>query len=121
MGLTSYNQKDNERISLYKELYKKIYRYMTETRGLDNLLWVYSPDANRDFKTDFYPGSSYVDITGLDAYFTDPYAISGYDEMLSLKNRLPLPKPVRPAISEALIMLLLLMRSGKNTLRPRTF
>nr|P55278.1 RecName: Full=Mannan endo-1,4-beta-mannosidase; AltName: Full=1,4-beta-D-mannan mannanohydrolase; AltName: Full=Beta-mannanase; Flags: Precursor [Bacillus subtilis]BAA07178.1 beta-mannanase [Bacillus subtilis]BAA21553.1 endo-beta-1,4-mannanase [Bacillus sp.] [Bacillus sp. (in: firmicutes)]prf//2111236A beta-mannanase [Bacillus subtilis] len=85
-GLTGYNQKDNERISLYKELYKKIYRYMTETRGLDNLLWVYSPDANRDFKTDFYPGSSYVDITGLDAYFTDPYAISGYDEMLSLKK-----------------------------------
>ena len=94
---------------------------MTETRGLDNLLWVYSPDANRDFKTDFYPGSSYVDITGLDAYFTDPYAISGYDEMLSLKNRLPLPKPVRPAISEALIMLLLSMRSGKSIPRPRTF
>lgn len=27
-----------------------------------------------------------MDITGLDAYFTDPYAISGYDEMLSLKK-----------------------------------
>ncbi|MBY8911885.1 glycoside hydrolase family 26 protein [Bacillus sp. YC2] len=85
-GLTGYNQKDSERISLYKQLYTKIYHYMTDTRGLDNLLWVYAPDANRDFKTDFYPGSSYVDIVGLDAYFSDAYAISGYDELVSLNK-----------------------------------
>lgn len=52
--------------------------------GLDNLLWVYAPDANRDFKTDFYPSVSYVDIVGLDAYFTDSYSIKGYDELTSL-------------------------------------
>lgn len=68
-GLTDYNQEDSERITLYKQLYKKVYHYMTDTRGLDNLIWVYAPDANRNFKTDFYPGSSYVDIVGLDAYF----------------------------------------------------
>ncbi|MCY7801941.1 glycoside hydrolase family 26 protein [Bacillus haynesii] len=85
-GLTQYNQKDSERISLYKQLYVKIYDYMTKTRGLDHLLWVYAPDANRDFKTDFYPGASYVDIVGLDAYFDDPYAIDGYEELTSLNK-----------------------------------
>lgn len=85
-GLTEYNQKDSQRISLYKQLYTKIYHYMTHTRGLDNLLWVYAPDANRDFKTDFYPGSSYVDIVGLDAYFNDPYSIQGYDQLTSLNK-----------------------------------
>ncbi|MED4612478.1 mannan endo-1,4-beta-mannosidase [Bacillus subtilis] len=85
-GLTSYNQKDNERISLYKQLYKKIYHYMTDTRGLDHLIWVYSPDANRDFKTDFYPGASYVDIVGLDAYFQDAYSINGYDQLTALNK-----------------------------------
>ncbi|MGO4953362.1 glycosyl hydrolase [Paenibacillus sp. DRB1-1] len=83
-GLTDYNQEDSERITLYKQLYKKVYHYMTETRGLDNLIWVYAPDANRNFKTDFYPGSSYVDIVGLDAYFSDPYSIQGYDELTAL-------------------------------------
>lgn len=85
-GLTDYNQKDSERISLYKQLYQKIYHYMTDTRGLDNLIWVYAPDANRDFKTDFYPGDSYVDIVGLDAYFSDAYSIKGYDELTALNK-----------------------------------
>ncbi|MEC3608658.1 glycoside hydrolase family 26 protein [Bacillus glycinifermentans] len=85
-GLTEYNQKDSQRISLYKRLYTKIYHYMTDTRGLDNLIWVYASDANRDYKTDFYPGDSYVDIVGLDAYFTDAYSIPGYDELTSLNK-----------------------------------
>ncbi|MFN2747928.1 glycoside hydrolase family 26 protein [Bacillus sp. z60-18] len=83
-GLTEYNQKDSERIALYKQLYQKIYHYMTNERGLDNLIWVYAPDANRDFKADFYPGSSYVDIVGLDAYFADADSIQGYEELTSL-------------------------------------
>ncbi|MEK3811576.1 glycosyl hydrolase [Bacillus sp. FSL R7-0685] len=85
-GLTEYNKKDSQRFSLYKQLYQKIYHYMTDTRGLDNLIWVYSPDANRDFKTDFYPGSSYVDIVGLDAYFSDNFSIQGYDELTALNK-----------------------------------
>ncbi|MCY9069580.1 glycoside hydrolase family 26 protein [Bacillus inaquosorum] len=85
-GLTEYNKKDSQRFSLYKQLYQKIYHYMTDTRGLDNLIWVYSPDANRDFKTDFYPGSSYVDIVGLDAYFSDNFTIQGYDELTALNK-----------------------------------
>ncbi|UQZ48619.1 glycoside hydrolase family 26 protein [Bacillus sp. PK3-037] len=85
-GITSYNQKDDERIYLYKQLYIKIYHYMTDERGLDHLLWIYSPDANRDFKTDFYPGASYVDIVGLDAYFQDPYLVSGYDQLTALNK-----------------------------------
>ncbi len=50
------------------------------------MLWVYSPDANRDFKTDFYPGTSYVDTVGLDAYFQDAYSINGYDQLIALNK-----------------------------------
>lgn len=83
-GLPSYNENNPERVELYKQLYQKIYKYMTNTRGLNNLLWVYSPDANREFKQSFYPGNGYVDIVGLDAYVDNPYAINGYSEMLDL-------------------------------------
>ncbi|MDI6549997.1 glycosyl hydrolase, partial [Bacillus subtilis] len=68
------------------QLYLKIYPYITDTIGLENLICVYSPDANRDFKTDFYPGYSYVDIVGLDAYFSDDFTIQGYDELKALNK-----------------------------------
>lgn len=82
-GLDSIIKKQRENLFV-QTAYQKIYHYMTNERGLDNLLWVYAPDANRDFKTDFYPSVSYVDIVGLDAYFTDSYSIKGYDELTSL-------------------------------------
>ncbi|MGZ0879237.1 glycosyl hydrolase [Priestia megaterium] len=83
-GLPSYNENNPERVDLYKKLYQKVFTYMKDTRGLNNLIWVYSPDANRDYKTSFYPGNNYVDIVGLDAYVDDAYSINGYSEMLSL-------------------------------------
>ncbi len=69
-------------------LWRHMFDYFTRTRGLDNLLWVYSP--NHGPKTaDYYPGDGYVDIVGLDAYTdqVDPEHIRGYAEISGL------PKP----------------------------
>jgi len=85
-GATSYNSSDQTRQQLYVELYKDMFDYFTNTKALDNLIWVYSPDAKRDAKTAFYPGSAYVDIVGLDAYLDDFSLMNGYCEMLTLNK-----------------------------------
>jgi mannan endo-1,4-beta-mannosidase len=52
-----------------------MFRYLTTTRGLHNVLWVYS--ANRDYgdalsdPVRLYPGDDVVDIVGLDIYDDD--------------------------------------------------
>lgn len=54
----------------YKVLWELTYRYMTVERGLDNLLWAYSPGAGVD-KAGYmerYPGDGMADILGLDCY-----------------------------------------------------
>ena len=69
-------------------LWRQMFDYFTATKGLDNLLWVYSP--NHGPKTaDYYPGDAYVDLVGLDAYTddVDPQHILGYDAVARL------PKP----------------------------
>ncbi|WP_245792086.1 glycosyl hydrolase [Teredinibacter waterburyi] len=86
-GTTEYNSNDATRHQLYRDLYIDMYNYFTQTKGLNNLIWVFSPDANRSYKLDFYPGEQYVDIVGLDAYTADPAdqnVIDGYAELLSL-------------------------------------
>jgi hypothetical protein len=56
----------------FRGLWQGMFRYLTTTKGLHNLLWVYS--ANRNFggaavdPTRNYPGGDYVDLVGLDIY-----------------------------------------------------
>jgi mannan endo-1,4-beta-mannosidase len=52
----------------YKTLWRYIFNYMTQVKGLHNLLWVYSPNAYLDMT--YYPGDQYVDIVGVDLYGT---------------------------------------------------
>ena len=69
-------------------LWRHMFDYFSKTKGLNNLLWVYSP--NHGNKTaDYYAGDRYVDIVGLDAYtdFVDPEHIRGYEPVARL------PKP----------------------------
>jgi mannan endo-1,4-beta-mannosidase len=70
------------------EVWRNMFDYFTRTKGLDNLLWVYSPNHGRR-TTGYYPGDRYVDLVGLDAYtdFLDPKHIQGYAEVARL------PKP----------------------------
>ncbi len=54
----------------YKAVWQHMYDYFTNTRGLHNLLWAYSPNNNSTAATavNKYPGNDYVDIVGPDKY-----------------------------------------------------
>jgi mannan endo-1,4-beta-mannosidase len=70
---------------VFIQLWQRMFDYFTKTKGLDNLLWVYSP--NHGTKTAaYYPGDHYVDLVGLDAYtdFIDTNHIKGYAEVARL-------------------------------------
>lgn len=78
----------------FKALWKQMFVYLSEVKGLNNLLWVYSvvpkvkSSDNRRGEDVNYPGSQYVDITGLDIYAPE------LDEMApSYKKMLKFGKP----------------------------
>jgi mannan endo-1,4-beta-mannosidase len=54
-------------------LWQHMYKYFTEERGLNNLLWAYSPNNVWDTGSTgvdfYYPGAEYVDLVGLDIYY----------------------------------------------------
>ncbi len=73
----------------FRQVWQQMYTYLTVTKQLDNLLWVFSPDAGRGNRTAFYPGAAYVDIVGADAYspWSGPgsaNADSAYNELRAL-------------------------------------
>ena len=70
------------------KLWHQMFDYFTKTKGLNNLLWVYSPNHGTNTAV-YYPGDRYVDLVGLDAYtdFVDTNHILGYAEVARL------PKP----------------------------
>ena len=59
----------------YKALWSMTYDYMTKERGLDHLVWSYSPDSCGSDPLDVeerYPGDEIVDMIGVDFYqFTE--------------------------------------------------
>ena len=67
----------------YKNLWKYIFNYMTNTKGLHNLLWVWAPNNGIDWS--YYPGDAYVDIVGSDIYGQGENlsTTSGYDQLSS--------------------------------------
>lgn len=72
----------------YIRLWHHMYQYFTQTKGLDNLLWVYAAStyAGENWKQPvdyFYPGGGVVDIVGLDVY-DDNLNADGYEQMLAL-------------------------------------
>ncbi|MFP1924982.1 glycosyl hydrolase [Lonsdalea quercina] len=91
-GASGYENSDTVRMELYKMLYQDMFNYFTYQKGLNNLLWVYSPDALRGYKSDYYPGHPYVDITGLDMYLDNPQTLCGYQEMLDLNKPFAFPE-----------------------------
>jgi mannan endo-1,4-beta-mannosidase len=72
----------------FVRVWQQMFDYFTRTKGLDNLLWVYSPNHG-EHTADYYAGDAYVDLIGLDAYtdLIEPKHIRGYVEIARL------PKP----------------------------
>jgi chitodextrinase len=69
--------------SEYKNAWMYIFNYLTRTKGLHNLLWLWAPNASLDYT--YYPGSAYVDIVGVDLYGrgTNMSPVTGYSALNS--------------------------------------
>jgi mannan endo-1,4-beta-mannosidase len=70
----------------FKALWRHMFTYFTKTKGLHNLLWVYSPDDGPGKVLDDYPGDAYVDIVSLDKYnnYASSLTINNYTQITSL-------------------------------------
>ncbi|MDD5688594.1 MAG: glycosyl hydrolase [Elusimicrobia bacterium] len=74
----------------YKNLWKYMYNYYTNVKGLNNLIWIWAAIPNSSYNAgDFYPGDQYVDIAGYDLYGLDANdPPSMYDYLLGKYNTL---------------------------------
>ena len=66
-------------------LWKYTYKHVTETLGLDNMLWVYSSTGKEINYC--YPGDEYVDITGIDWYTSGKQEVNNngaYSDLMKL-------------------------------------
>jgi mannan endo-1,4-beta-mannosidase len=78
--------------TLFIDVWKDMYDYLTETKGLNNLLWVYSPgESPSDTSTGeegvawAYPGDDFVDVVaGITRL--DSLQIKDYQELVDLKR-----------------------------------
>lgn len=55
----------------YKALWQMTYDYMVKERGMDNLVWAYSPGAGGitpELFAERYPGDEIIDMVGFDCY-----------------------------------------------------
>ncbi|MGP3968323.1 glycosyl hydrolase [Streptomyces sp. 6N223] len=87
----------------YQRLWRYTYDYLTNAKGLDNLLWMFG--ANGEPDSSFYPGEEYVDIAGADTYnspqnydplsglYTSVRDIVGESLPIALHENGPIPDP----------------------------
>jgi mannan endo-1,4-beta-mannosidase len=53
----------------YHTLWQQTYDYLTNTKGLNNLLWMWAPVIGAGIKPEpWYPGDDYVDVIGVSNY-----------------------------------------------------
>lgn len=70
-------------------LYRLTHDYMTKTKGLTNLVWVWDmQDLSRDFE-DYNPGDDYWDVFAFDIY-DNGYDISWYNYILPIVGDKPM-------------------------------
>jgi mannan endo-1,4-beta-mannosidase len=68
----------------YKALWRMEFQYLTQTKGLHNLLFTYAPNAGSGCYAEYYPGDAYIDVVGVDYYLNVDGPIpkaGGYDEL----------------------------------------
>ncbi len=74
----------------FRKLWVQLYEYFTDEHKLNNLLWVWNPNAPRDIPgdeaypyADYYPGNDFVDVLAADVYRKD-WRQSHHDQLLEL-------------------------------------
>lgn len=77
-GPSFWQREEDVSADYFTRLWTKTYEYLVTTRGLDNLIWIYSPNIAPDGGDDsindimkYYPGDNYVDVMGLDWYINN--------------------------------------------------
>ncbi|VGO17215.1 Mannan endo-1,4-beta-mannosidase [Pontiella desulfatans] len=80
----------------FSRLWRQLYVRLTEVHDLNNLLWVWNPNAPRDTPgdeagayADCYPGGDVVDVLATDVYHND-YRDSHYTDLLELADGKPI-------------------------------
>ena len=80
----------------YAELWRLLYKRLTDYHKINNLIWVWNANAPRDIPEDeafdykdFYPGHAYVDILATDVYHFD-YEQKDYEQLLTLAEGKPI-------------------------------
>jgi mannan endo-1,4-beta-mannosidase len=72
----------------FVNLYRDMVDYFTNVKGLDNLLWVYSPNCAQERGSLWvYPGGNYVHVVAPTAY-GDALVVTDYDEIRTLNRPL---------------------------------
>ena len=87
-------------------VWRHMFDYFTNTKGLNNLLWVYGPNHGKKTAA-YYAGDAFVDIVGLDAYtdFVDPNTSSAIRRWPACpsrsgsRNSAPTARTIRRAIT----------------------
>lgn len=76
----------------YAALYRALYTRFTEVHHLDNLVWVWNPNAPRGNAgpyVDYFPGTDVVDVLAADVYAND-YRQSHHDDLVALAAGRPI-------------------------------
>ena len=75
----------------YKNLYKYTVEYLRDDKGVNNFIYVYSPNGPFDSEEQYldrYPGDDFVDVIAFDMYHDDPTATDNW--MSSFKETIEL-------------------------------
>ncbi len=76
-----------------RKLYQLMHDYMTHTKGLTNLIWVWDLQdfgSLSDDVNNYNPGSSYWDVAALDFYDGSGYTEAKYNIMIGVANGKPM-------------------------------
>ncbi len=70
------------------KVWRHMFDYFTKTKGLHNLIWVFSPNHGQRPPASYYPGDGYADLVGLDVYTDDidPAHVLGYPELAAINK-----------------------------------
>ncbi|SDL13974.1 glycosyl hydrolase [Paenibacillus jilunlii] len=80
------------RPELFKQLWHNMYDRLTNLHGLNNLLWVWNPNAESSWAYDsapYYPGHDVVDVLAMDIYNND-YRDTYYNKLVQLSGGRPI-------------------------------